>query len=375
MIDVCRLCPTHNRRFRLTAMKFATSCLIVLLLGATSNFSSAGETPLFDDDSIMKAVLTAPISQAYAQKNQDVRIYFPGQWSYTDSEGENQRLDVSIRTRGNFRREYCVLPPLQLNFKKSQVGGTEFAGQNKLKLVSPCKPDDHYQEKVVLEYLAYRTLEILTDHSFKTRLVRLSYVDSDQKKTPWTSLGFVIEDDSDVADRLGLQKIHVPEVGFQELDRARTATAELFMFLIANYDYSVIKAPKDEDCCHNVEVMVPDDADGGVIPIPYDFDMSGLVHARYAAPPKNLPIKSVRTRYYKGLCQPPETIATAVDHVRSKQAEVIALYTSTNELESKPKERAIAYIEDFFEILNSAKRVEREIINRCRGQSLLDAMH
>jgi hypothetical protein len=364
----------HIRRRYLTAMKIASYCLIFVLLGATSGSSLAGETPLFDDDSIMKAVLTAPIVQAYAQKNQDVRIYFPGVWTYTDGENSNQRLDVSIRTRGNFRREYCKLPPLQLNFKKSQVGGTEFAGQNKLKLVAPCEPGDTFQEKVVLEYLAYRTLEILTDHSFRTRLIRISYVDSDQKKTPWTSLGFVLEDDSDVADRLGLQKIHVPRVEFHELDQARTAVAELFMFLIANSDYSVLRGGEDEDCCHNVEVMMPDDTDGGVIPIPYDFDMSGLVYARYAAPPKNLPIKSVRTRYYKGLCQPPETISAAMDHVLSKQEEVIALYANTNELNDKKRKTTVEYVEKFFEILNSTRRVEREIIRRCRGQDQLDAM-
>jgi hypothetical protein len=369
-----RIRPTHIRRRYVTAMKIASSCLIFVLLGATSASSSAGETLLFDDDSIMKAVLTAPISQAYAQKNQDVRIYFPGLWTYIDGEGSNQRLDVSIRTRGNFRREYCRLPPLQLNFKRSQVRGTEFAGQNKLKMVAPCKPGDNYQEKVVLEYLAYRTFEILTDYSFKTRLIRLSYVDSDQRKTPWTSLGFVIEDDSDVADRLGLQKIHVPQVEFHELDQTRTAVAELFMLLIANSDYSVLRGPEDEDCCHNVEVMVPDDADGGIIPVPYDFDMSGLVYARYALPPENLPIKTVRTRYYKGLCQPPEVISAALDHFRSKQAEVIALYATSNELEGKSKERAVKYVEEFFEILNSSKLTNREIIGHCRGQDHLDAM-
>jgi len=355
-------------------MKFTSSCLIFLLLGAASGPSSAAKSPLFEDDSVMKAVLTAPISQAYAQKNQDVRIYFPGQWTYIDSEGATQRLDVSIRTRGNFRREYCKLPPLQLNFKKSQVGGTDFAGQNKLKLVAPCDSRRSAEEKVVLEYLAYRTFEILTDHSFKTRLIRLSYVDSDQKKTPWTTLGFVIEDDSDVADRLGLQKNHVPLVEFYELDQARSALVDLFMFLIANSDYSMLRGSEDEDCCHNIEVMVPDDADGGVIPIPYDFDMSGLVYARYAAPPKNLPIKSVRTRYYKGLCQPPEVLSAALDHVRSKQVEVIALYTNTNELDEKPRAKAVAYVEEFFEILNSTRRVEREIMRRCRGQDHLDAM-
>ena len=61
--------------------------------------------PLFRNDTVLKAVLTAPISQAYAQRHQDVRIYFPGQWTYVDEDGETKRLQASIRTRGHFRRE------------------------------------------------------------------------------------------------------------------------------------------------------------------------------------------------------------------------------------------------------------------------------
>ena len=143
----------------------------------------------------MKAVLTAPIAQTYAQRNSEVRLYHPGQWTYIDESGETNRLDVSIRIRGNFRREYCELPPMRLNFKKSQVKGTLFTGQDKLKLVAPCQHGLESQQKLLLEYLAYRTFEILTDQSFGTRLIRLSYVDSDEAMRSWTDLAFVIEDD------------------------------------------------------------------------------------------------------------------------------------------------------------------------------------
>ena len=59
--------------------------------------------PLFRSDEVLKAVVTAPISQAYAQRHMDVRIWFPGQWTYINEEGDTKRLEVSIRTRGHFR--------------------------------------------------------------------------------------------------------------------------------------------------------------------------------------------------------------------------------------------------------------------------------
>ena len=38
------------------------------------------------------------------------------------------------------------------------------------------------------------------------------------------------------------------------------------------------------------------------MPVPYDFDFSGLVGTPYATPPDQVPIKNVRTRFYRGYC-------------------------------------------------------------------------
>ena len=348
-----------------------TPILLVLL---TPVAVASDRLPLFQDASIIKAVLTAPIAQAYAQRDQDVRLYIPGQFVYADADGNKQRLDVSIRTRGLFRREYCDLPPLQLNFKKKQVKDTLFAGQNKLKVVAPCKHGAQWQQKVVLEYLAYRTLQILSDTSFSTRLIRLSYVDTDEKNEPWTDLVFVIEDDDDMADRLELVKLGVVANRFDQLDRPATALAELFQLLIANNDYSVLQGPEGDVCCHNSEILAPKRNADSRIPVPFDFDLSGLVNAKYAAPPEHIPIRFVRTRYYRGLCHPPVVLEDAMAHVQSKRAEILALYASTTLLEPRTKASTYRYIEEFFELLDDPKRVQKEIVGRCRGEDELAEM-
>ena len=355
------------------AQRMAFLVAIVSLGGATSG-NAADAHPLFQSDEVLKAVLTAPIAQAYDQRNQEVRIYIPGQWTYVDDDGQAKRLEVSIRTRGNFRREYCALPPLQLNFKKSQVKKTLFAGQDKLKLVAPCRSGARFRQYVILEYLAYRTLEILTDYSFKTRLLRLTYVDSEEKLDPWTDIVFLIEDDSDVAKRLGLERLTIPGIEFDELDREKTALAELFQFLVANNDYSVLRGAEGEDCCHNVEVMVEEYPDGPRIPIPFDFDMSGLVNASYAAPPSHLPIRDVRFPYYTGLCQPPGVLDATIAHANSKREEIIALFSNSKELNPKVKSKALMMVENFFNVINTPKRRAREVDDHCRGEKLLEEM-
>ena len=351
-----------NRRF---------SGLLLLAALWFANGEASERLPLFQDDTILKAVLTAPIAQAYAHSDQEVRIYLPGAWAHSIDNGKVERLEVSIRTRGLFRRENCDLPPLQLNFKKKQVKGTLLEGQDKLKIVAPCGHGQEWQEKVVLEYLAYRTLQILTDNSFSTRLIRLSYVDSDEKRPPWTDIVFVIEDDADMAKRLDLVKLGVVSNRFDQLDRPATAIAELFQFLIANNDFSVLKGPEGEPCCHNTQILAPKDDADTRIPVPYDFDFSGLVNASYAAPPSHIPIRFVRTRYYRGLCHPPGILEDAIRHVQSKREEILALYANTELLEPRAKEKTFRYIEDFFEILDDPNRVSKEIISRCRGEKQL----
>ena len=366
---------TSAERFRITRpVRFAYLIVAAAWLLAASSSNASERKPLFRDHDVLKAVLTAPISQAYAQRDSDVRLYFPGQWSYTDENGETQRLEVSIRLRGNFRRSYCELPPIRLNFKKSEVKGTLFDGQDKLKLVSPCQHGLKSQQDLLLEYMAYRIFETLTDYSFGARLIRLSYVDTDDRLKSWTDYAFVIEDEGDIGKRLDLDKANVAENRFGELDQPTTALAELFQMLISNHDYSVLQGPAGEYCCHNSVMYTREEAADKRIPIPYDFDMSGLVNADYAAPPSHLPIRLVRTRYYRGLCQPPEVMDATIAHLLSKKQEVIDLFRNQRELSRLSRTRNINYIRKFYAILEDENALKEQVLDRCRGRDRLESM-
>jgi hypothetical protein len=355
-------------------VRCASFIVVIALLVGMSGVSAAERNPLFRDHTVLRAVLTAPISQAYAQRDSDVRLYFPGQWSYIDENGESQRLEVSIRLRGNFRRAYCELPPIRLNFKKSEVKGTLFDGQDKLKLVSPCQHGLKSQQMLLLEYMAYRIFEVLTDYSFGARLIRLSYVDTDDKLKSWTDYAFVIEDEGDIGKRLGLDKARVAENRFEDLDQPTTALAELFQFMISNHDYSVLKGPAREYCCHNSVMYTREETADKRIPIPYDFDMAGLVNADYAAPPSHLPIRLVRTRYYRGMCQPPDVMDQTIAHLLSKKQEIIDLFRNQPELSRLSRNRNVAYIRKFYAILEDEAALQEQVLDRCRGRDRLEAM-
>ena len=110
------------------------------------------------------------------------------------------------------------------------------------------------------------------------------------------------------------------------------------------------------------------------IPIPYDFDMSGLVNAPYAAPPSHLPIRLVRTRFYRGLCQPPEVLDAAVARMLEKKAEILSLFKNQPELSRQSRNRNLTYIKQFYAILEDEQLFQEFILDRCRGRNLLEEM-
>ena len=70
-------------------------------------------------------------------------------------------------------------------------------------------------------------------------------------------------------------------------------------YLIANTDWMVLRADYGHVSCHNADLYQRDSL---VYFVPCDFDLSGLVNARYAFPDPKLRIKRVTQRRYRGLC-------------------------------------------------------------------------
>ena len=145
--------------------------IVVILITtlAMPSAHAASPDPLFQDDSTLRVQITAPFARLIDERAMDQEL--PGSFSFKGPDGVKLELDVKVRARGRFRHDNCDFPPLFLNFRRSQVVGTLFAQQNKLKMVVHCKDSGRYQESVLREYLAYRMLNSVTDQSFEVRLL------------------------------------------------------------------------------------------------------------------------------------------------------------------------------------------------------------
>jgi len=340
---------------------------VLLCAALNAGAVAAAETPLFSSDEMLKAALSAPLEQAYAQKKLEKRLYLDGTWSYREG-AETLRQPVKIRTRGNYRREVCSLPPLQLNFRKKELKGTLLEGQNKIKMVSPCKTGESYQQLVYLEHLVYELFALFSEHHFRTRLVEVGYTDSDQPQEHWSSKNFLIEDSDAMAARSGMKEVEIVSSRRDQMDLQQTALVEVFQYMIGNVDYSTLKGPADSDCCHNVKLIAPQGADTGYIPVPYDFDSAGIINAPYASVPAQVPVKSVTQRYFTGWCKEERRYREAIARLSEQREAAIALFAESALLDKKYSKRAVKYLEKFYDQVENERKVDRYIIGRCRGE-------
>jgi hypothetical protein len=333
---------------------------------------AAAKSGLFTDTAPLTLVLTAPFKSLVPEARYRINTY-PATLQVSEGSGAAKSLAIQIRPRGLTRRTagYCNFPPIELRFgDKSELKGTVLKDQHKLKLVTYCKDMPDYEQRIVLEHLAYRIYNVITPVSFRVRGAEVTYRDSPDAKGV-TRFGFLIEDLDDVADRNGLKVLELKTHQFApaQLDQHAAARAALFEFLIGNLDWDFTAGPKDRDCCHNARPVAASDKLPltGIAPIPYDYDFSGFVDSPYAEPPEGLDVSNVTHRLYRGYCASNDEIPSVVAEYRAHRAEITAVVASEPRLDEKFRAKALKFLDGFFATINDPASVRSEILKVCRG--------
>lgn len=351
-------------------MKKQISCAFLIISFLTFNAISSQEisntnkekkvTKLFRDQE------TLPIKLKYSNKNlkkeTNDSTYIATNLSFKKKDGSWDSLEVEIRARGNFRKNNCYYTPVKLKIKKSIAKTTIFKGNKKLKLVIPCKIDKESNDNVIKEYLAYKLYEYISPYNFKTRLVNVEYDELRGKKIKAHKLkGFLIEDDKEVADR---HNAKILEQSVHPLNQEPIICVKhaIFQYMIGNTDFSTAYQ-------HNAKLMYKDKQ---MFPIPYDFDMSGLVNPSYSsltAPHlERMNISSVKERKYRGFKRDISIFNQAKDDYLSIKPEIIESISSLKPLFDSSKEynRIQTYILDFYKILENNTSFSKNIVSRAR---------
>jgi len=321
---------------------------------------------LFSTETALAVTMTAPWGEI--EKKKKVEDPYPAKLEYLDENGQTVQLDMTVARRGKSRQVACDFPPIRLRFEKEAVKGSLFRGEENLKMVTHCQSSDKYDQFYVMEMLIYRMYNLFTDYSFRIRPLQVTYVESKNGKTIDTRFAFVIEDDSDVAERHGLKKIRVASIRPSLLEPQTSALVGLFQYMIGNVDWASLRGPDPAECCHNIKLMGPEPLEEGpfIIAVPYDFDSAGLVDTPYAAPPEGLPIKKVTQRLYRGFCRHNDLLDGVRQQTLAQEGAVRALIENEALLFSNSKKEASKYLDDYFETAKDPKKFQKEVIEKCR---------
>ncbi len=331
-------------------MKIKLTMLATLLLGLIYPNLQGFSQELFQKKEVLQINIVTNL-RALLKDKKDNTAYYSANLSYSDEQNETMTLPIKLKQRGNFRRTSgtCDFPPLLLNFPKKKVKNTLFDNQDKLKLVTQCLTEN----LVFHEYLVYEIYNLLTDISFKARLVEVKYIDSLNKRKSITHYGFFIEDETDLAKRNEAKNSNQKNLTMAHMDSVTMATVAMFEYLIGNNDWSV-------PALHNIKLFTQPNKI--FLPTPYDFDHSGIVDANYALPPPQLELSSVRERLYRGLDYSPEIFQQVFDKFNSLKPKIYALYVDNPLLDNRYIKQTVRYLDAFYEDINDPKAIKKHFI-------------
>jgi hypothetical protein len=319
--------------------------------------------PLFSSAEPVVFTLAADFKALNKDRDPESTKRFPGEVRVAGEGGSEVKIPVQLSARGHVRRmaRTCDYVPIRVEFPKQVTAGTPFAKQGALKLVVQCAKGGDYEQYILKEYLAYRLFNVITRQSFRARLAKVNYVDHATGQATGTRNAMFIEDDGDVARRMEGRTVALPRLSFKDVESDTLMPMMIFEYMIGNTDFSIY-------ALHNVKLVQRPDK--SIHPVAYDFDFSGLVHAPYAAPDRNLMLTSVRERMYRGPCKPQQQVDPYVANFVAKKDLLRALPEAIPGLDKKSKEDVKSYLDEFFSQIKNTKDIRRLFVD-CKDKSLM----
>jgi len=315
--------------------------------------------PLFQSVAPLEFTLSANFRAINKDHNPESKQRYPGVLTLAGSGGAPRKIPVTLSARGHFRRmaRNCSWVPLRIDFPKDGIAGTAFDGQTNLKLGTGCEDTNEFEQYTLREYLSYPLFNLVTPLSFRARLARATYVEESSQKKITTRYALFIEHENDVARRNEGRIVELPRVEFKALEAETLTRTMLYEYMIGNTDFSIY-------ALHNVRlVQTPART---LLTVPYDFDLSGFVHAPYAIPDRRLGLRSVLDWLYRGPCRTTEEFDAAAAPFRARRAEMLALLESIHDFDGNARRETKDYLEAFFRAIERPASIKKALVDACK---------
>ncbi|MCU0459717.1 MAG: hypothetical protein MUE37_11605 [Bacteroidales bacterium] len=315
------------------------------------NESPGRYVSLFEDDDILDVSLSFDVARFLKKEDRDQSI--EGTMTFHLSATDSIDRKVTVRYRGQSRFERCRYPPARITFKKPLYEAPDTGRIKKIKLVNQCQGGSVYGDYVIKEYLVYKLYNVLTDTCYRARLVRLNINDSERKRRSITQYGILLEPEEMLEQRLNLLEVKAKNVSMRHMYPKMIDRIAIFHYMVSNWDWSVAGQ-------HNIRVFTSlDPGLGGMgVPVPYDFDLTGVVNAEYAIPPPGKGIETNRDRLYLGICRTREIYQEELMAFLDKKDEFYSVINDSPYLGKAEKRDIISFMDQFFYRLEKPRSLE-----------------
>jgi hypothetical protein len=311
---------------------------------------------LFTNNEVLHLTLRFDMTQYTRKKPKDE--YMDAILTYHINKTDSINKDIRLKSRGEMRNGYCSFPPIRLNFKNAGFQKADLSKIEKIKLVTHCQYGN--EEYLFKEFLIYKLFNVLTDTSFRVRLVNIEYINTHKKSKPVNTYAFFIEPVEMLAERVNATVVSSVNLSQKNIVPQMMDRLAIFNYMIGNTDWSV---PNQHNC--KVLSTLNFNATGLGMVVPYDFDYSGFVDADYAIPYEPLGLSSVRERRYVGICRAEDVFTNEVKEFLNKKEAFYKVINDFQLLDEKEKTKMIRYLDSFYEDFDDHNTIVKNILSGC----------
>jgi hypothetical protein len=276
--------------------------LTILLHSSMARVAGADDGRWYANRESIDLRLEGPFPDLFAKARRNPEYEIRATLSYVEpgSTRRTQLPGVLVSTRGHTSRRSteCVFPKLKLRFTSRLPEASMFAGIRTLKLGTHCAdlPGEQLtpkfgrlgnQKAPLREAMVYALLDAVNVPTLRTRPARIAYIFTDAAGHRRASLvrnALLLEDDDDAKKRLGAttqlkdDRFDTARSTFHEADSARLAFGQA---MVGNFDWCLRFYTGDHYRCDDLHplwnILGFARDDGWTLPLPYDFDLSGIV--------------------------------------------------------------------------------------------------
>ena len=337
-------------------LKYISSILYLFLFSYQGNAQSISTTPtLFQKlESYTKLVIQTDLDSMFLNKRleeyQPATIYLYG---------DNQprlKFKTKIKARGKFRRVKCEIPPLKINFSKSELAELGLNKKfDKFKLVSHCLLDGSANSSVLKEYSIYKMHNYISAYSFKVKSFTIIYQDNKKLSRTIRGEGFLLEPNKEMAFRNGGKLIDKLGTEASELTPESYHHLIMFNYMIGNTDWNISQQK-------NLKFLRKEGVDKLIV-IPYDFDNCKLVDPPYMSSYPDTETARRDNRHVKEKFHSKEALYQEIEFFQALKSHYLFICDESEGLYSVEKKRMKIYLKPFFKGLKKKDRMARMFLD------------